>query len=136
MKFNSNSLLSIASWVTLILGCIDLLRGAVHTFLIHEIALDASGIEPHPDALVLMSAFGISNFLTGFLLILVSIKARHLAPFVLLLIPGAYLLGSIGMQLSDVQMQSQFNGQYLMRVYLMVSFVIASTYFACRRFEK
>lgn len=132
---NSTRLLKLATVVAAVLGVIDLIRGAVHTFFIREIAVVASGIDPHPDALVLMSAFGISNFLTGFLLILIALKARQLVPHVLLLIPIAYLLGSLGMRLSQVTLESAFNGQYMMRIYLVVSLTTATVYFVTRKLE-
>lgn len=132
---NSTILLKVASWVAIVLGVIDLIRGTVHTFFIREIAVVASGIEAHPDALVLMSAFGMSNFLTGFLLILIALKARHLVPLVLLLIPSAYLLGSFGMRLSEVTLESAFNGQYMMRIYLAVSLLTAVLCFVSRSLE-
>lgn len=132
---NSTRLLKLATVVAVVLGVIDLMRGTVHTFFIREIAVVASGIDPHPDALVLMSAFGMSNFLTGFLLILIAFKARQLVPYVLLIIPIAYLLGSIGMRLSDVTMESAFNGQYMMRIYLVVSLSVATAYFVTRKLE-
>lgn len=132
---SSENALKVCCGVAFILGFIDIIRGIVHTFLIHQIAVPASGIEPHPDALVLMSAFGISNVLTGFLLILIALKAKKLVPYTLIIIPVSYVIGSVGMNISDVVMQSEFRGQYMMRVYLLVCVVCAVYYFLSERFQ-
>jgi hypothetical protein len=113
------------------LGLMDFLRGFTHTFRVHHAALNLAQIDPHPDALVLMVAFGISNFLTGALFILIALRARHIAAIVLLLIPAAYLIGGIGMNYSGVTMQSPFIGQYIMRIYLSISLLTAVFYFIC-----
>lgn len=112
-----------------VFGLMDLIRGTVHTFLIKSVAMSTSGIDPHPDALVLMGAFGISNFCTGMMLLLIGCKARDLSPPVLLMLPFAYFVGGLGMQLSDVTLQSPFNGQRMMRVYLGVSLICALLYY-------
>ena len=43
----------------------------------------------------LLGIFGISNYLTGIMLILIGLKARELIPIILLAIPVAYLLGTL-----------------------------------------
>jgi hypothetical protein len=105
------------------LGLMDLLRGFTHTYRVHHAALNLAQIDPHPDALVLMVAFGISNFLTGALFILIALTAKHIAAIVLLLIPAAYFFGGIGMIYSGVTLQSPFIGQYIMKIYLSISLV-------------
>ena len=117
--------------VLLLLGLLDFIRGITHTFRIEHAALNLAQIDPHPDALVLMAAFGMSNFLTGALFILISLKARKLAPNVLLLIPAAYMLGGLGMKVSGVTMQSPFIGQHMIKVYLAVSLMTALFYYIC-----
>jgi hypothetical protein len=114
----------------------DFIRGITHTYRIEHAALNLAQIDPHPDALVLMAAFGMSNFLTGSLFILISLKARELAPYVLLLIPGAYMLGGLGMKVSGVTLQSPFVGQHMMKVYLAVSLMTALFYYICVLLER
>ncbi|MCG8652213.1 MAG: hypothetical protein MI861_20405, partial [Pirellulales bacterium] len=86
--FNKASALKLSVGVLVLLGLVDLTRGFVHTFHIHHAANHLAQIDPHPDAMVLMAAFGISNFLTGVLFILIALSARKIAPVVLLLIPA------------------------------------------------
>jgi hypothetical protein len=113
----------------------DLLRGFTHTYRVHHAALNLAQIDPHPDALVLMVAFGISNFLTGALFILIALTAKHIAAIVLLLIPAAYFFGGIGMIYSGVTLQSPFIGQYIMKIYLSISLVTALFYYICEARE-
>lgn len=77
----------------------------------------------------------MNNFLTGTLLILIVLKAKQLVPHVLILIPIAYILGSLRMRLSDVTMESAFNGQYMMWIYLVVSLTVATIYIITRKLE-
>ena len=58
------------------------------------------------------------------------VKARKLAPYVLLIIPASYFLGAIGIRFQDVQPESAFNGRYIMAVYLSISVLTAFYYFA------
>lgn len=69
---------------------------------------------------MLLGAFGISNLLTGSVFILVSLKAKPLSEYVLLMIVGAYALGVAGLKLSGVSPQADFNGKYFMSGYLAV----------------
>jgi len=107
--------------VLFFLGLFDLLRGFSHTFFIHwandtfahlDLSVNRS------DQLVLLSAFGISNFLTGMTFILVSLKARALASSMLLIILLAYLFGWLGMQYAGVSPNSDFYGRFIMLGYL------------------
>jgi len=102
------------------LGLVDLVRGAAHTFFIHwandtfaHLDLSVNG----QDQLVLLSAFGISNWLTGFLFILIALKARAMSDAALLLILVAYGLGWLGMQHAGVSPSADFLGRYVMFVY-------------------
>jgi hypothetical protein len=79
------------SIVTIFLGSYDLVRGFMHTILLHYSAthiavLDLSG-STASDQLRLLGAFGISNFETGIMLILMGIFARGLAMIMLAVIP-------------------------------------------------
>ncbi|PKM86878.1 MAG: hypothetical protein CVU85_06995, partial [Firmicutes bacterium HGW-Firmicutes-10] len=84
------------SWVLLFVGIFDVIRGFMHTFNIFwavetfakldlSVAKDAQ--------LFLLAAFGISNYLTGFIFILISRKAKHLSVYMLSFILAAYALG-------------------------------------------
>jgi len=66
---------------------------------------------------VLLSAFGISNWLTGMLFILIALKAKALADAALLLILVAYAVGWLGMQYAGVSPNADFYGRYFMFVY-------------------
>jgi len=63
-------------WMTLlVLGCVDLVRGFMHTVMLEYAAANIAGVSGG-DALFLLRAFGISNYLTGALFILIALKAR------------------------------------------------------------
>jgi hypothetical protein len=114
---------SLPSAVLLILGFIDLLRGALHTFFVRWSAatfarLDLS--QAGQDQLVLLGAFGISNLLTGLLYILISLEAKPLAQYVLMIIVAAYAVGFIGIKIAGVKPRAAFTGRYFMLVYVAV----------------
>ncbi len=71
------------SIVTILLGCYDLVRGIMHTFRLEYSALHIAKINlagpEASDLLRLLGVFGISNFITGIMLILIGLKARGLA---------------------------------------------------------
>lgn len=103
-----------------LIGAYDLLRGGMHTFLLKWSAANFAGFDiatVSEDQVFLLGVFGISNFLTGSIFLLISRKARHLAPPVLILIPVIYLLGWIGLRTGGVHAQAEFNGRYLMFAY-------------------
>jgi hypothetical protein len=81
----------------IVLGCIDLIRGFIHTVLLEFAAnnifvIDLSGgVE---NQMFLLGIFGISNYLTGIMLILIGLKARELVPILLPVIPIVYWFGS------------------------------------------
>lgn len=113
----------ISSVFLFILGLVDLVRGAAHTFFIHwandtfaHLDLSTNG----QDQLLLLSAFGISNWLTGMLYIVIALRARALSDAALLIILVAYALGWVGMQYAQVMPDSDFNGRYIMFVYFAV----------------
>ena len=109
-------------WMTLlILSCVDLFRGFMHTVMLEYAAANIAGITD-ADAIFLLRTFGISNYLTGALFILIALQAKHLAPYVLTLIPVCY---AFGMWVSPpVAQTAQFNGKYFMLVYFAVCLVI------------
>ena len=82
---------------------------------------------------MLMGAFGISNFLTGFLYFLVIWKAKHLAPYVLMLIPLSYFIGGLGIKLQNIQPEGAFVGRYMMAVYLGICIVSSLLYFISKK---
>ena len=94
-----------------------------------------SGFDPvttPSDQFFLLGAFGISNFLTGFLYLLISRKARELSPYVLAIIPATYLLGMIGIGVAGVQAQADFPGKYFMMVYFAVCVVTVAVFLVQR----
>lgn len=122
----------IPSLILLVLGLIDLLRGFLHTFAVNWASdtfakLDLSFAKN--DQLFLLGTFGISNFLTGLLYILISQKAKNLSPYILMIIPFAYLLGLIGLRVAGITPVSAFEGRYFMIIYLAVSFFASVGYF-------
>jgi hypothetical protein len=127
---NKKYALTIASVVLFGIAIMDLIRGYMHTYNVHHAAENMAGIELSSDSLVLMGAFGISNFLTGFLYFLIIFKAKELVPYVLLLIPLSYMIGGYGlMKISGVVMESPFRGQHMMKIYLSICLLTAIFYF-------
>jgi hypothetical protein len=114
----------------------DIRRGFAHTFNVRYAAEHLAGIEPISDSLVLMGAFGISNFLTGFIYFLVLWKAKHLAPYILLVIPISYFIGGMGMNYQHVQMESAFIGRYIMAVYLSICLATGLLYLLSKKFTE
>ncbi len=90
---------------------------------------------PNPNSLIFMGAFGIGNILSGLTYLLLLKKAKHLAPHILAIIPTSYALGSIGLKLQDVHANAEFNGQYMMYVYLGLCAVISAYYFISAKKE-
>jgi hypothetical protein len=118
-----------------ILGILDLVRGFMHTFLLRWSGVHIAGFDPvttPSDQFFMLGAFGISNFLTGFLFLLISRRARELSPYVLAIIPATYLLGMIGIGAAGVQAQAVFGGRYFMMMYL-AACVITVVVFLVRR---
>ncbi len=126
---NEKLALKLCAIILLLAGVMDIIRGFTHTFRVRYAAEYLAGIETNSDNLVLMSAFGISNLLTGLLFFLILWEARNLAPYVLFIIPVSYSIGSIGMGYSNVTLESEFKGQYIMTVYLSICLIAAVFYF-------
>ncbi|MCX7348734.1 MAG: hypothetical protein NTZ54_04160 [Alphaproteobacteria bacterium] len=105
------------------MGLYDLLRGFMHTFLLHWSAVNIAGFsaETTPaDQFFMLGTFGISNFLTGSIYLLVSKRAPQLSPYILGLIPSSYLLGLIGIWSNGIYGTLQYAGQYLIYVYFAI----------------
>ena len=116
----------IASKFLFFLGLVDLFRGFAHTYLIDwandtfaHLDLSVNG----SDQLVLLSAFGISNWLTGMLYLLIATKARALASSTLWIILIAYGVGWLGMKYAGVSPDSDFYGRFFMLAYFVVCLV-------------
>jgi hypothetical protein len=86
------------AWMIMIgLGCVDLVRGFVHTVLLEYAAINIFVIDTSggvDNQMFLLGLFGITNYLTGIMFILVGLKARQLVPIMLPIIPIAYFGGS------------------------------------------
>jgi hypothetical protein len=115
------------SVVAIVLGCLDLIRGFMHTILLEYAALNIAGLDLSTslagDLLQQMGAFGISNYLTGIMLILIGWKARPLALAMLGVIPVAYIIGVIGININSTgyaPSQAAWGGAMPMLVYLIV----------------
>ena len=105
------------------IGAYDLVRGFMHTFLLKWSAVHFAGFDlatVPQDQVFMLGAFGISNFLTGVLLLLISLRARHLAPHALIIVPVVYLVGWLGIRSAGVQGESAYEGRYLLFVYFAV----------------
>lgn len=112
--------------VLFVIGLIDLLRGFLRTYAVRYAADTFAHLNltaAANDQLTLLGAFGMSNFLTGILYLLISCKAKELSPYVLVIIPISYLAGIIGLRLNGVRGQAAFSGQYFMIAYFAVCLI-------------
>jgi len=114
------------AWIIIIgLGCIDLFRGFVHTVLLEFAALNifvidlSGGVD---NQMFLLGIFGISNYLTGIMLILIGFKARHLVPIMLPIIPVVYLIGTL-MIARVTTPSAQLGGGPYMLIYFFVCII-------------
>jgi hypothetical protein len=115
------------SIVVIALGCIDIARGFIHTILLEFAATNIAGLDLSTalagDLLQLMGTFGVSNYLTGAMLILIGWKARPLALAMLGIIPVAYVIGVIAIRANSAAhapSQAAWGGARPMMVYLAV----------------
>jgi hypothetical protein len=115
------------SIVAIVLGCLDLIRGFMHTILLDFAATNIAGFDLTTslagDLLQMMGAFGISNYLTGIMLILIGWKARPLALIMLGFIPIAYAIGVAGIKVNSAPYapsQAAWGGTTFMLVYMVV----------------
>ena len=118
------------SFVALLLGCYDILRGIMHTLNLEYSALHITTLNlatpEAADLLRLLGAFGISNFITGVMLIFIAFKARGLALIMLFVIPLAYLIGILSVRVNVteyVASKAAWGGMTPMIVYLSICFV-------------
>jgi hypothetical protein len=114
------------AWIILTaLGCLDLVRGFMHTVLLEYAAENIMGLDllvARDDQLLLLGTFGISNYLTGMMLILIAMKARNIVQYVFLVIPVSYLWG--GFLISRVASSSaRLGGLPMMMIYIAVCIV-------------
>lgn len=116
------------SVVAITLGCIDLLRGFMHTIMLEYAAFNIAGLDLSTsqagDLLQQMGAFGISNYLTGIMLILIGWKVRPLALAMLGIIPVVYAIGFAGIKINSsayAPSQAAWGGAMPMLVYLTIS---------------
>ena len=111
------------AWIIMtMLGCLDLVRGVTHTVFLEYAAENIMGLDlavARNDQLLLMGTFGISNYLTGIMLILIAMKARNLVQYVFLIIPASYIWGA--MLINRVASPSaQMGGVPIMQAYIAV----------------
>jgi hypothetical protein len=139
MKNKMKDVLWLPSTVLIFIGMLDLVRGFMHTFLLRWSAVHFAGFDlatTPADQLFLLGVFGISNFLTGFLYLLISRRARDLSPYVLVTIPLTYLLGLIGITVGQVHAQAAFEGKYFMMGYFAVCVVTFLVFLVQRSVQK
>jgi len=113
------------AWIVMFgLGCMDLIRGIIHTVFLQHAAMNIFVIDMSGgvgNQMLLLGTFGISNYLTGALFILISLYARHLVPLVLPIIPLAYFTGSFFINLNLVaEPTGALGGIPMMLVYMIV----------------
>jgi hypothetical protein len=112
------------SLVLFLIGIFDLIRGFMHTFNIYW-AIDTFAkldLSVAKEAqLTLLAAFGISNYLSGFVFILISRKAKHLSVWMISSILAAYALGALATRIVGISRGANaFNGMYIMMIYLLI----------------
>ena len=107
------------------LGCIDLIRGFIHTFMLEFAAINifvidlSGGVD---NQMLLLGVFGISNYITGIMFILIGLKARNLVPIILPVIPAVYFLGTVLISRVSTPTANLGGGPYMM-VYFAVCIV-------------
>lgn len=120
------------AWIILIcVGVVDLIRGFMHTVMIKYAAANIAMLDlssAADDQMFLLGVFGISNYLTGVLFIIIGLKARQIAHYVLAVIPAVYVIGVLMLR-SNVTPQSAFLGSSFMIAYLAVCAVTAAMSF-------
>lgn len=115
-------------WIVLILlGCIDLVRGFMHTVALEYAALNIAGLDlttsTATEQLRLLGTFGISNWITGVAFILIGLKAKHISLHIMGLIPVAYGLSMIAMRVNMAgyaKTSANWGGMSMMVPYLVV----------------
>ena len=128
----SMDIYKVPSRVLFALGIYDLIRGFMHTFVLRWSGTNIAGFNADTtpiDQYFMLGTFGISNFLTGFIYLLISRRSPELSPYVLALIPGAYLLGLTGIWSNGIHGTSTYLGQYLLYIYFAIC-IVTAIYFA------
>jgi len=133
--FSKDGALKLAVIVLVILGAMDLIRGFMHTFNIWWASENFAHMSQTADTMSLMNTFGISNYLTGVIYLLIARKAKELTPYILMIIPGTYGLGIISSHVTGVaaMQTSAWNGKYMLFVYWAICLVAGINYFAASR---
>ena len=116
------------SVVAIVQGCVDLIRGFMHTILLDYAATNIAGLDLSTslagDLLQQMGAFGISNTLIGIMLILIGWKERPLALNMLGVIPVVYAIGFMAIKINSAPYapsQADLGGAQPMLIYLAIS---------------
>ena len=111
------------AWIIMaMLGCLDLVRGVIHTVFLEYAAENIMGLDlavARDDQLLLLGTFGISNYLTGMMLILIAMKARNLVQYVFLIIPVSYIWGAFLIN-RVASSTARLGGLPMMQVYIAV----------------
>lgn len=127
------------AWVVLlIIGLYDLVRGFMHTVMVKYAAANFAMLNlttAANDQMFLLGVFGISNYLTGVMLIIIALKARQIVTAILAVIPIVYIVGTLILT-SNVKPISAFNGQYIMNVYFAVCIITAIASFVVMQVRK
>jgi hypothetical protein len=114
------------SFVAIALGCFDIVRGLVHTVFVGSTGVEIAGLDltgpTGRDQLMLMVAFGSSNFITGIALILLGLTNRLGALIMLAVIPLALLTAGASIEYwgADLVGQGVFPGTNNMRIYVAI----------------
>ncbi len=115
------------AWIIMfLLGCLDLIRGFMHTVMLEHAAANIMGLNlsvARDDQLLLLGTFGISNFITGIFLIMISLKARNLVGSVYLMIPTSYFVGGFFIR-QVAQSTSRLGGLPMMNTYIILCLCI------------
>lgn len=80
------------------IGLIDLVRGVMHTFFVEYAATAIAGLNlsvATQDQLFLLALFGICNYMTGAIFLLIAFRTRHLVPAMLMFVIGLFILPTI-----------------------------------------
>ena len=131
--------LKIAVITLFVVAGMDIVRGYMHTFNVWWASENIAQMTQTADTMHLMITFGVSNFLTGFIYILIGLRAKEIAPYVLLLIPISYLLGIISGHTTGVSAMASdtaWNGMYMLYVYWTVITLVSINYFVADYKEK
>lgn len=127
---NENNIPIFVSIVAIALGVLDLIRGFMHTILLEYATGNIAGLDLSSsvaaDLLQLLGVFGISNYITGLMLILLGWKARPLALTMLGAIPAAYSIGVAGIILNTsayAATHGDWGGLPMMMVYIFICII-------------